>query len=126
MTSQAVVVVSQDPAGCDSIRELLESAGLQAETFSSLRAFLNAVGPGRRRCLVVDSSGDLGSPERQSEIAECCALTAVVFITERGNVAASVRAVKAGATEVVEKPYRGNGLLGSINKALAANAPADG
>ncbi len=41
MQSQTVVVVSVDSSTCDSIRNLLESVGLQTETFSSLRAFLS-------------------------------------------------------------------------------------
>ncbi len=122
MKSHTVVVVSDDASTCDSIRDLLESAGLQVETFSSLRAYLPVASPRPGNCLVVDHGGDVTISESQSEFAECCALMAVILITERGNVAASVRAIKAGAKYIVEKPYREKSLLGRIKKALEASA----
>ena len=123
MKAHTVAVVSHDAAVRDSIRELVESAGLQAEILPSLRACLSAVGSGRRGCLVVDHGGDLGSPERQSEFAQCCATVPVILIVERGDVRSVVHAMRAGARDVMQQPYRDSNLLGSINEALKACAP---
>ena len=59
-------VVSADAAVRDSLIALVESAGLQSETFPSLQAFLE-VEPGRKGCLVFDANvSDLSDPERPS------------------------------------------------------------
>lgn len=126
MKRHKVSVVSGDTVVCDSIRELVESVGLQAETFLSLQAFLNAVEAERRGCLVLDThSGDLSNQEQQRGLAECCARMTVILIAERGDVETAVRAMKAGAMDVVQKPYRDSKLLDSIEKGLEINGYAD-
>ena len=55
MTSATVVVVSGDAAVRDSLTELLRSAGLSAEPYSSLETWPKAVPPEQRGCLVVDA-----------------------------------------------------------------------
>jgi FixJ family two-component response regulator len=122
-----IFVVSGDTAVSDSIRELVETVGLQAETFHSLLAFLNAVEAERRGCLVLDThSGDLSNQEQQRVLADCCARMTVILIAERGDVETAVSAMKAGAMDVVQKPYRDNKLLGSIEKGLEFNVAAEG
>lgn len=126
MAGHKLFVVSDNPAVCDSIRELVESAGLQAETFPSLRALLNAVEPARGGCLVLDNhSGNLSRQEQAVAFADCCARMTVILIAERGDVETAVRAMKAGAMDVIQKPYRDKKLLDGINEALESNAAAD-
>jgi FixJ family two-component response regulator len=55
MGRPVVFVVSADAAVSDSVKNLVESAGLPAETFRSLQVFLDMVGPERRGCLVLDA-----------------------------------------------------------------------
>ena len=123
MGSPVVFVVSADVAVSDSIKALVESAGLPAETFRSLPIFLDAVEPARRGCLVLDAHiRDLRDPQWQADLAVAYSRMPGLLITERGDVPTAVRAVKAGAMDVVQKPYRDENLMDSINKALQADA----
>ena len=126
MTSTTVFVVSNDPAFRDSVSELVESGSLQAETFPSLPAFLDAVQSGRRGCLVLDAGiDDLSDPERRARFAAACARMPTVLIADRGDVRTAVRAMKTGAAAVVQQPLSGNNLLKSIQETIAANEAAD-
>ena len=114
-------VVSADAAVRDSVRALVESADLQAETFPSLQAFLD-VEPGRTGCLVFDANvSDLSDPERQTTLAAVCSRMPGIFLTDRGDVPMAVRALKLGAVDVVQKPYRDENLLGGIQRALESS-----
>jgi FixJ family two-component response regulator len=122
MAAPTVFLVGDDPAVCDSMTELVESAGLQAETFRSLRSFLDAIPPGSHGCLVVDAdSSALSSREQPVNLADVCTTLPVIVIIAQGDVPMAVRSLKAGVMEVVEKPYRDKRLLDSIHRALEAS-----
>ena len=125
MEIPSVFVVSADAAVSDSVKDLVESAGLQAGIFTSLQAFLDAVGSEGRGCLVLDAQiRDLSDPEQQPKLAAACNRMPVLLIVDRGDVPAAVCAVKAGAMDIVQKPYRDENLLDSIATALQADATA--
>jgi len=126
MGRPVVFVVSADAAVSDSVKNLVESAGLPAETFRSLQAFLDTVEPGLRGCLVLDTYvGDLRDPQWQASLAVAYTRMPGLLIADRGDVPTAVRAVKAGAMDVVQKPYLNENLLDIINKTLQADAAAN-
>ena len=51
---QTVFIIDDDEAVRDSIKELLESVGLQAECYNTALAFLNNLEPERPGCIVLD------------------------------------------------------------------------
>lgn len=119
MAGPTVFIISESAPVRDSVRELVESVGLEAEGFASLQTFLSAIDEGRAGCLVFNAlPADLMDQERLAVLAVACVRMPAILITERGDVPAAVRAVKAGAVSVVEKPYRDEHLLDSIKKAL--------
>ena len=125
MGKAIVFVVSADAAVSDSIKALVESAGLQTLTFRSLKIFLDALEPDRRGCLVVNAHiRDLRDPHWQAGLAAAYKRLPGLLITDRGDVPTAVRAVKAGAVDVVQKPYSNSNLLASLNKVLEESAPA--
>lgn len=127
MDNPTVFIVSKSAPLSDSVRELVESAGLQADDFASLEAFLSAVDAGRPGCLVFNvEAGDVIDQEKLATMAVACARMPAILITSRGDVATAVCAVKAGAMMIVEKPYRGALLLDSINKALQQDGGVPG
>jgi len=127
MKQAKVFVVSTDAAVSDSIKDLVESAGLPAETFCSLHAFLDTVEPDRRGCLVIDAHfSDLRDPQWLASLTVAYSRMPGLLIADRGDVPTAVRAVKAGAMDVVQKPYRDENLLDSIIKALQADAADHG
>ena len=120
MTATATVFVVDDNAGVrKSLGALLESAGLAVETYASGEEFLAAYDPERPGCLVLDvrlrqSSGlDL-----QDDLRRRKATLPIMVLTGHGNVPTSVRALKAGAVDFLQKPVPPKVLLERVRAAL--------
>ena len=121
MACKTIFVVSDDAAIRDSLAELAASAGLHAETFSSLETWLEAIQPVQRGCIVLDAQVcEFADPERLAQFACLCAKRSVLLLINRGDVPTAVRAIKCGAMHVVEKPYRDANLLEKIKCAISA------
>jgi two-component system, LuxR family, response regulator FixJ len=123
MTTNATVFVVDDNAGVrKSSRALMESAGLAVETYASSEEFLAAYDPERPGCLVLDvrlrqSSGlDL-----QDELRRRKAMLPIIILTGHGNVPTSVRALKAGAINFLQKPVPPSILLERIRAAIESD-----
>src|SRR4030095_12466985 len=102
-----------------ALKRLLRSIGLAVETFSSPEAFLAYPLADRPSCLVLDLQlpGQSGL-ELQSALEEAELSIPIVFVTGHGDVPTSVRAMKAGAVDFLEKPFEDRDLLDSIHRAL--------
>ena len=122
-----VFIVSESAEVRDSVKELTESAGLQAAEFASLADLLSAPESGGPGCLVFDTQpDDLLDREQLASLAAAFARMPAILITDRGDVPAAVRAVKAGATQILEKPYRQEHLVDGISNALRVAGGAPG
>ena len=120
---QTVFVVDDDAAVRDSIQELVESVGLQAEGYPSARAFLDTFQPQRPGCLVLDvRMAEMSGLVLQQRLNELGAKIPVIVLTGHGDVSMAVQAMKAGAIDFIQKPYPEQALLDSINAALAVDA----
>jgi FixJ family two-component response regulator len=118
--SQTVFIVDDDGAVRHSLALLVKSMSLRAETFESARAFLDQYDPGRSGCLVLDIRMPLMSGlELQQVLAERGIAIPIIFITGHGDVSMAVHAMRAGAVDFVEKPFKDQDLLDRINQALA-------
>ena len=125
MEEQTVFIVDDDAAVRDSIQELVESVGLRAESHSSGQAFLASYQPQRSGCLVLDvRMAGMSGLVLQEKLNELVARIPVIIITGHGDVPMAVHALKAGAVDFVQKPYRDQLLLDSINNALAMDTIA--
>ncbi|MDX1823499.1 MAG: response regulator, partial [Thiohalomonadales bacterium] len=120
---QTVFVVDDDAAVRDSIQELVESVGLQAEGYASARAFLDTFQPQRPGCLVLDvRMAEMSGLVLQQKLNELGARIPVIVLTGHGDVSMAVQAMKGGAIDFIQKPYPEQALLDSINAALAMDA----
>jgi len=125
MEEQTVFIVDDDAAVRDSIQELVESVGLRAESHSSGQAFLASYQPQRSGCLVLDvRMAGMSGLVLQEKLNELGARIPVIIITGHGDVPMAVHALKAGAVDFVQKPYRHQLLLDSINNALTMDTIA--
>jgi len=117
---QRVFVVDDDASVRDGLRRLLSSEGFDVEVFESAQAFLDS--PVRLNvpaCLVLDVFlPGLNGLELQRMLRETEAPPAIVFLTGRGDIPMSVRAMKAGAVEFLTKPFRPNELVASVRAAV--------
>lgn len=122
---QTVFVVDDDAAVRDSIQELVESVGLQAEGYDSALAFLDAFKPQRPGCLVLDvRMAEMSGLVLQERLNELEARIPVIILTGHADVPMAVHVLKAGAVDFVQKPYRNQLLLDSINNALTIDSIA--
>lgn len=115
-----VFVVDDDGRVRDSLRWLLESAGLTVETYAGAREFLAACDPPRPGCLVLDARmPEMSGLELLDELSVRGVRLPTILITGHGDVAMMVRAMKAGAVDVIEKPLDDQRLLERIRQCLA-------
>ncbi|HEX5091179.1 MAG TPA: response regulator [Burkholderiales bacterium] len=125
MATTTVYVVSGYAAIRDSLSELAAAAGLRSEAHASLETWLEAVRPSQPGCLVLDASAsDFSGAERLEQFASICAVRPVLLLIDRGDVPVAVRAMREGAVDVLEKPYRDANLLEHIQRADTAAAQA--
>jgi FixJ family two-component response regulator len=118
-----VFVVDDDAAVCDSIAELVESVGLKAEVYGSALEFLDAFRPECPGCVVLDvRMAEMSGLVVQERLNALGATTPVIVLTAHGDVPMAVQAMKAGAVDFLQKPYRDQALLDSINAALSSDA----
>jgi PAS domain S-box-containing protein len=118
-SSSLVFVVDDDPSVRSSLKFLLSTVGLQAETFDSADSFLHRKPPDIPSCLVLDVRlPGLSGLDFQRELAARNISIPIVFLTGHGDIPMSVRAMKAGAVEFLTKPFRDQDLLDAIRVAL--------
>ena len=118
-TTAMVFVVEDQAAMRQSLHSLIESAGFQAEVFSSATEFLaspRALGPS---CLLLDIMlPDLNGLDLQERLSSERREMPVIIMTGHGDVPMSVRAMKSGAIDFLTKPFSDDALVGAIRRAL--------
>jgi FixJ family two-component response regulator len=121
MTGASIVYVVDDDASFrKAVSRLLRTAGLQVETFGSAREFLEHPMVDRPSCLVLDvrMPGTSGM-DLQAALQEAGRDIPIVFMTGHGDVSTTVRAMKGGAVDFLEKPFRAPELLACVQRGLA-------
>ena len=114
-----IFVVDDDSHVREGIRSLLETEGRTVEDFESCESFLEAYRPGREACLLVDGylPGMTGLELLQRLQARGDRLPAIM-ITGNSDVPMAVAAMKAGASDFIEKPVGRGELLAGVERAL--------
>ena len=126
MTIEPTVFVVDDNLGVrNSLRALLESAGLPVEAYASSEEFLAAFDPKRPGCLLLDVRLRHGSGlDLQDDLRRRKATIPIIVLTGHGNVPTSVRAMKAGAVDFLQKPAPPKLLLERVRAALDSDRHA--
>jgi FixJ family two-component response regulator len=122
LPSPRVFVVDDDTSFRQSLLRLLESHGLEGHGYDSATAFLAQAVTYPAGCIVLDvhMPGNSGL-DLQAELEKWDCALPVVFLTGRGDIPMSVRAMKAGATDFLTKPVDEEILLTAVHKALERN-----
>src|SRR5262244_998123 len=120
MTAPPVVFAVDDDASVrSSLKFLLSTVGLQAETFDSAYSFLRKELPDVPSCLVLDVRlPGFSGLEFQRELAARNIPIPIVFLTGHGHIPMSVRAMNAGAVDFLTKPFRDQDLLDAVRTTL--------
>jgi len=123
MAEPTVFIVDDDEAFRDSVHELVSSVGLAAQSFRSATEYLEAFDASRPGCLVLDvRMARMSGIALQGRLKEMGARIPIVFMSGHGDIAMAVNAIKEGAVDFVQKPYREQQLLDAINEALRRDA----
>jgi DNA-binding NtrC family response regulator len=114
-----VFVVDDDASIRESLKDLIESAGLNVQTFASAQEFLASPRSDAASCLVLDVQlPGLSGLDLQQELAKIDVQIPIIFITGHGDIPMTVRAMKAGAIEFLTKPFRDEDLLNAVDQAI--------
>jgi FixJ family two-component response regulator len=120
-----VFVVDDEPLVRGALQSLLQSVGLEAQTFATAQEFLRTVPPDGPRCLVLDVRlPDMSGLAVQQRLAETSTDMPIIFVTGHGDIPMSVRAMKAGAVEFLTKPFRDQDLLDAVQRAIQQDRTA--
>ena len=115
-----IFVVDDDRVVLGDMQRLLQEHGHAAEVFSSGEAFLEADRPDRKGCLVVDAlMPGVGGIALLERLKAANRGLPTIMITGQGDISMAVQAMKAGATDFLEKPVHPDALLASIQRAFA-------
>ena len=115
-----IYVVDDDASFRKAVSRLLRSTGLEVEALASAQEFLEHPIVDRPSCLVLDvrMPGPSGM-DLQAALQEAGRDIPIVFMTGHGDVSTSVRAMKSGAVDFLEKPFRAPELLACVQRGLA-------
>ncbi len=114
-----VYVIDDDASMREALQSLFASVGLRVEAFGSALDFLGRKLPDAATCLVVDIRlPGLGGLDFQAELTKANIDVPIIFITGHGDIAMTVKAMKAGAVEFLTKPFRDQDLLDAVKLAL--------
>lgn len=115
-----VLIVDDDAGMREAVVDLLQSVDIEARAFGSTAELLAAALPDRLGCLILDVRlPGLGGLEFQTRLESLGIALPIVFMTGFADVPMSVRAMKAGATDFLIKPFRDQDMLDAIEAAIA-------
>ena len=118
-----VYVVDDDDGMRRALDSLLSTVGYRTEVFSRPTEFLSRFKPDAQGCLVLDiRMPEMSGLEVQQQLNRMGSVLPVIFITGHGDVPMAVQAMKEGAFEFIQKPFRDQELLDRINHALKQDA----
>jgi FixJ family two-component response regulator len=116
---RVVYVIDDDASMRESLKSLFGSVGLRVEAFGAAPEFFGKKLPDAAVCLVVDvRMPGLSGLDFQAELSKDNIDVPIIFITGHGDIAMSVKAMKAGAVEFFPKPFRDQDLLDAVKLAL--------
>ena len=121
MADSPILIVDDDPDVRDSLRALLESSGFTVREHDSAKAVLSDPALGNALCLIADiRMPEMDGLQLQEELNRRKSVLPVIVVTGHGDVPLAVRAMKAGATDFLEKPFDEELLLAAVQRAKAA------
>jgi FixJ family two-component response regulator len=118
-TSKLIAIIDDDEAMQDSLRDLLEAAGLAARCFGSAEEFLKSDLHCTAACLIVDiRMPKMSGLELQAKLKEEECNVPIIFITAHGDARMRIQAMRRGAVEFLAKPFDHQLLLKRVRSAL--------
>jgi len=118
-TSKIIAVIDDDEAMQDSLRDLIEAAGLEARCFGSAEEFLESDLHRKAACLILDvRMPKMSGLQLQAKLKEEECNVPIIFITAHGDARMRIQAMREGAVEFLAKPFDHQLLLKRARAAL--------
>jgi two-component system response regulator FixJ len=125
-TERTVYVLDDDTAVLRSLERLLSSASFEPVIFERPDLFLTAAKTFKTGCVLLDVRlPGISGLEVQTQLRRMRDDLPVIVMTGQGDIQTAVRAMKAGATDFLEKPYSDHALLGAIEAAFSSEIRSD-
>jgi FixJ family two-component response regulator len=113
-----VALIDDDKSARTSLARLIKTAGIEVVSFSSAREFLEDQIRNQVDCAVTDvRMPGVDGFKLQEMLAQTLPYLSVVFITGQGDIPMTVRAIRGGAVDFLEKPVDDEALLEAIRRA---------
>ena len=120
--SQTVFIIDDDDAVRDSLLEMMEALKIDAKGFASAIEFLEYFDSDMEGCIVLDiRMPEMSGLELQKELNRMGSMLKIVIITGHGDIQMAVDAMKGGALDFIQKPFREQELIDCIQLALKAS-----
>ncbi len=118
-----VHVVDDDESIRSALSRLFRSTGHSVKTFESAQAYLAEASPEEPGCVVLDiKMPGMDGLTLQERMSDRGFEAPIVFVSAHGDISASVRAMKHGAVDFLEKPFEEEDLLGAVDRAIVIDA----
>ena len=117
-----VAIIDDDEFVQDSLTELLDSVGYRSTNFMNAREFLDNFKQDKIGCILLDvRMPGMSGIELQHKLNAMNVKTPIIIMTGHGDITMAVQAMKDGAFEFIQKPFRDQELLDVISNALVKN-----
>lgn len=117
---RTVYIVDDDAAVRTALQRSIQMREFHVETFSSADEFLNRAIVSYPCCLILDvRMPGMSGLDLQDRLSHSESRIPIIFITGHGDIPMSVRTIKKGAVDFLEKPYRVEALMECVDKAMA-------
>jgi FixJ family two-component response regulator len=114
-----VHIVDDDKSFRTAIGRLVEASGFRAVHYESGDEFLANLPKAGQGCILLDlEMPGLSGPDLQRRLSQDAPLLPIIYLTGRGDIKGSVRAIKDGAEDFIEKPASGKAIGEAIERAL--------
>lgn len=116
-------LVDDDHAVLRSITRLLNAAGYKTKSFSSPQEFLSSHDPSIPGCAIIDLvMAEIDGLHLQQALIDTGSDRPIIFLTGKGDISTSVRAMKAGAVDFLTKPVKREALFSAVVRAANVDA----
>ncbi len=122
-SNATIFIIDDDQAVRHALSLLIKSVGLTFSAFASAQEFLQHYTPELSGCLVLDiRMPGMSGLDLQQQLNKMGSTLPIIFITGHGDVPMAVEAIRHGALDFLQKPFRDQDLLDRINDALEQDA----
>ena len=119
MSDASVYIIDDDPSVRTGLTRIVKAAGINVESFESAGAFLSSDKYKEHGCILLDvHMPEMTGPELQEKLIEAGSSMPIIFLSAHGDIPTTVKSLKKGAVDFLEKPVDQEDLMAAIQVSL--------